>query len=143
MRNEFDFLAEWAVWAHLDSETNLELILLKGHLLLEGILDTTLGRNGIEDYESCSFFRKIRAFNKIGFEDVSKKEFIASALVEINRLRNKLAHEFHFEVKNGELQLWSSKILEILKGTKFTRYTFRTKIVHAFSNLAITILELR
>ncbi len=32
--NQIDPLFEWAVFGHLDRETNLELILLKGHLLL-------------------------------------------------------------------------------------------------------------
>jgi hypothetical protein len=57
-------------------------------------------------------------------------------------LRNKFAHEFNFDIDNGEFELWSSNIQEKLKGKKFTKYTFRTKIVHSFSILAKSILEL-
>ena len=59
MKNKIDPLVEWAVWGHLDSKTDLELLLLKGHLLLEVILDTTLERNNIKDYNNYSFYRKL------------------------------------------------------------------------------------
>jgi len=32
---ELSQLMEWAVWAHLDSQKNIELVLLKGHMMLE------------------------------------------------------------------------------------------------------------
>ena len=40
--NEFDPLLEWAVFGHLDRKKDLELILLKGHLITETILETVL-----------------------------------------------------------------------------------------------------
>ncbi len=43
--SKIDPLLEWAVFVHLDRKTDLELILLKGHLLLETILETVLERN--------------------------------------------------------------------------------------------------
>lgn len=142
MKNKIDPLVEWAVWGHLDSKTDLELLLLKGHLLLEVILDTVLERNSVTDYNNYSFHRKIITLEKLDFEDKVKKYFIISALKNINKLRNKVAHEFHFDISNGDFELWSSNILENLKGTKFTKYTFRTKIAHSFSILSKNILEL-
>jgi len=140
--NDIDPLVEWAVWGNLDKETDLQLILLKGHLLLEYILDTALKRNNILDYKNYSFYRKILTLEKIDFRDNVKKNFIISSLQSINKLRNKVAHEFIFDIKNGEFELWSSNVLENLKGTKFTKYTFRTKIVHSFSIISMNILEL-
>jgi len=142
LENKIDPLVEWAVWGHLESQTNLELILLKGHLLLEIILETVLKRNNILDCENYSFHKKIIAIEKIIVKDNLKRDFITSSLKDINRLRNKIAHEFHFEIENGELELWSSNILKNLKGKKYTKYTFRTKIVHSFSIISKNLLDL-
>lgn len=141
MKNKIDPLLEWAFWAHLDSKTDLELILLKGHLLLEMILGIVLTRNNIKDCEDYSFHRKIVIFEKKEFEDCKKKDIMVSSLMGINKLRNKLAHDFHFEIKNGEFELWSINILKNLGKTKYTKFTLRTKIVHSFSIISKNILE--
>jgi len=142
IENDIDPLIEWAVWGHLDNKTDLELILLKGHLLLDYIIDTTLERNNITDYKSYSFFRKVKILEQIDFQNSKQKDFIISSLLTLNRLRNKIAHEFHFDIENGEFELWSLEILKNLEGTKFTKHTFRTKIVHSFSIISKNILEL-
>ncbi|MFN3446037.1 MAG: hypothetical protein ACK44D_09865 [Bacteroidia bacterium] len=140
---EIDPLVEWAVFGHLDNKTDLELILLKGHLLLETILETVLKRNKIKSIDNYSFHRKIIALESIDFKDNFRKGFIVSSLREINKLRNKLAHEFHFDISNGDFEIWAIRILDNLKGKKFSKYTFRTKIVHSFSVLTKNILELQ
>lgn len=142
MAEKIDFLFELAVWGHLDSKTDLELILLKGHLLLETVLETALNRCEVINSEDYSFYKKIKAFESIKFKEAEKHNFIVSSLKRVNRLRNNLAHEFHFDIKNGELELWSADILENLKGEKYTRFTYRTKIVHAFSIISKNILDL-
>lgn len=142
MGNKIDVLVEWAVWGHLDSKTDLELVLLKGHLLLETILETALNRSNIKSFEDYSFYKKIKAFENVEFKENEKHKFIVSSLKKVNRLRNNLAHEFDYDVKNGELELWSANILENLEGEKYTRFTFRTKIVHAFSIISKNILDL-
>ena len=141
-KNNIDPLIEWAVWAHLDRITDLELILLKGHLLLDNIIDITLERNNIAGYKNYSFFRKVKILEQIDFQNSKQKDFIISSLLTLNRLRNKIAHEFHFDIENGEFELWSLEILKNLEGTKFTTYIFRTKIVHAFSIISKSLLEL-
>lgn len=141
--NEIDPLLELAVFGHLDNKTELELILLKGHLLLETILETVLKRNDIKNLDNYSFHRKVSTLESIDFKDKFRKEFIVSSLREINRLRNKVAHEFIFDIANGEFEIWALKILDNLKGEKFSKYTFRTKIVHSFSVLTKNILELQ
>ena len=141
--NEIDPLVEWAVFGHLDRKTDLELILLKGHLIIETILETVLKRNNITNVDNYSFHRKVLALESIDVEDVLKKEFIISSLREINRLRNKVAHEFHFDIANGEFEMWAFNILDNLKGEKFSKYTFRTKFVHSFSVLTKNILEIK
>lgn len=143
MKNDIDPLVEWAVWGHLDSKTDLELILLKGHLLLEIILDITLKRNNIINCDNLSFHRKTLTLEKIDCPNDKSKNFIISSLQELNRLRNKMAHEFHFDINNKEFEVWVSSILQNLQGTKYTKYTFRTKIVHSISILAKNILEMK
>ena len=142
MENNIELLVEWAVWGHLDSKVDLELLLLKGHLILEIIIQTVLKRNDITECEDYSFNRKIIAFEKIDFLDIDKKLFLISCLKDINKLRNKIAHDFYFKIEDGEFESWSNIILKNLEGTKFTKYTFRTKIVHSFSILSINILQL-
>lgn len=142
MRNEIDPLVEWAVWGHLDSKTDLELILLKGHLLIEMVIDTTLGRSSIDNYKNYSFYKKISVLENIDFKENHKKKLIISSLKVLNNLRNKLAHEFQFDINNGKFEQWASIILENMDGVKFSKYTYRTKIVHSFSVLSINILKL-
>ncbi len=141
--DKIDPLVEWAVWSHLDSKTDLELILLKGHLLLEQILETVLNRKNLHGCEDYSFHRKIITLDMLILENELQKHFIISSLRDLNKLRNKLAHEFHVDLGNGDLQIWASNILNNLKGEKFTNYTYRTKIVHSFSVLSKNLLELK
>jgi len=140
--HEIDFLTEWAVWAHLDSTPDLEKILLKGHLLLEIILDTTLGRNNLKNFTNYSFHKKITIIEKIDFDSSPQRDLIVSSLKEINQLRNRFAHEFNFDIKDGRFELWATNIIMNFEGTKFTKYTFRTKAVHSFSTLSKNLLDL-
>jgi hypothetical protein len=142
MEERIDFLVEWAVWGHLSSTKDLELILLKGHLLIENVLELVLQRNDILKFENYSFYRKINEFEKIDFLENSKKIIIIRSLRELNKLRNQLAHELHYKIENGDLSSWSFDILKNFKGTKYSKFTHRTKVVHAFSMLAINMLEL-
>jgi hypothetical protein len=142
LKNETDPLIEWAVWGQLNSKSDLELILLKGHLLLEIVVGIVLKRNDIANYKDYSFYRKIIEFEKIEVKDSTKKKLIICSLKDINKLRNRIAHEFNFDIEDGKLTLWASKILDSLEGKKYTKYTYRTKIVHAFSILSMNIVEL-
>jgi hypothetical protein len=79
---------------------------------------------------------------KVDFKENPKIGLIIFSLKVLNNLRNKLAHEFHSDINNGEFEQWASKILENMDGVKFSKYTYRTKNVHSFSVLAINILKL-
>lgn len=146
MRNNDEILNslyEWGVWGHLDSKKDIELILLKGHLLLETALEVTLNRNSINVNDNYSFFRKINLFESHIETTKTSKNDIIIFLRQINNLRNQLAHEFQVDKLEENLKLLSEGILEKLNGTKFTRFTQRTKIVHSFSTLAINILDIK
>lgn len=142
-KQSIDPLFEWAVWGHLQSKTDLELILLKGHLILEMTIETYLKRHNIKDVENFSFHKKIIELDKCISHEFPKKKIIIDSLFQINKLRNKLAHEFEFEINDSTFKEWSLNIMSNLNGKKWSKYTFRTKIVHAFSILAINILDVK
>lgn len=123
-------------------KTDLETILLYGHLLTEGSIDVVLERNKIKNYQNYSFYRKISLLRSIKFKSENNIEQIISSLITLNNLRNKLAHEMNFDIYNGEFEQWALEIFNDFKGRKFSKYTFKTKIVHSFSALSINILEL-
>lgn len=141
--DQIDLLLEWVVFGHLNRITNLELILLKGHLLIETILEIVLKRYTDTAVENNSFYRKILILKSIDFQDETRKEFIVLSLKKINRLRNKIAHEFLFDIANKEFEIWALNIFQNLKGEKFSKYTFRSKIIHAFSILTNNMLALK
>ena len=142
MKDELIPIIEWAVWGNLDSKNDLELLILKGHLLLEIILDSALDTNEICGYKNYSFYKKIDCLKKLSVNEKQKFDLVISLLLEINSLRNKLAHEYFFKIQKGELESWAKKILDNFDGTKYSKYTFRTKIVHGFSTLAKNIIEI-
>lgn len=139
---ELEDLLEWAVWAHLESKNDPELILLKGHLLLDVVLNRALSKNDIKGTEDFSFYRKITLLKGIETNDRKKLDMVIGLLTDLNRFRNGLAHEFQFDINDGQFDAWSQKILTNFEGMKFRRYTYRTKIVHSFSILTKNILEL-
>ena len=118
-------LIELAIWGNLDREKNVELVLLKGHLYLDLILYTVVND------EELSFYGKTKKYITLG-----GKKKVAKYLFEINEIRNELAHEYKFSVSESNLTDWANNILDDFETTYFTRRTYRTKIVHAFSTLA-------
>jgi len=142
MEDPLDILAEWLVWGSLEKKKDLESILLKGHLLIEMIIDRVLSKNGVEKYEDFSFFRKIKLLETLEVVNNEKLRLVIPFLENINLLRNKLAHEVLFDINNGDFEKWSSDILDKFEGVKFSKYTYRTKIVHSFSILSRAILDI-
>lgn len=142
MIKELEPIIEFAVWSRLDSKTDVEMILLKGHLLIEVVMDMIFDRNDIKNYKNYSFYKKISLLKTVDFKDEQKKEIIISVLEIINNWRNKLAHELDFEITTQEFENLALKILANLQGHKFSKYTFRTKIVHSFSVLSINLWRL-
>lgn len=138
-----DFLYEWAVWGHLSSKKDIELIVLKGHLMLETALETTLSRNNILKNDNYSFYRKLTILENDIITEKPDKEFIVNSLKKINLMRNKLAHEFFYNELDIDIEEWSKSILMNLKGEKYSKLTYRTKIVHSFSILTLNLLKIK
>lgn len=124
---------------HLFQLKDVELIVLKGHLILE---------EGLNDYLAC-FVNDIEKFLKIGFL-FERKVALLSCLVpkqmanneiweqlrEINRLRNKLAHNLRFSQYEQQLKSWAIGVLGYNPRTIKRKITYRNSVVKAFALLS-------
>ncbi|WP_321468028.1 hypothetical protein [Halarcobacter sp.] len=125
-------LIEYSVWSHLNNYNDIQLIILKGHLLLEVILSNVVNN------KELSFYAK----TKILSNSIEAKE-ISKYLFEINKIRNELAHEWDFSVDKTYLTKWTEKILNnIPYNVKFKR-TYRIKLVHSFAALASALYKIK
>jgi hypothetical protein len=123
---------------HLFQLKDVELIVLKGHLILEEELNHFL---------AC-FVNDAETFLKIGFM-FEKKVSLLSCLVpkqmakhkiweqlrEINRLRNKLAHNLRFSQYEQQLKRWAIGVLGYNPKTLKRKVTYRNSVVKAFALL--------
>ncbi|EKT4499318.1 hypothetical protein [Flavobacterium psychrophilum] len=140
---KLDFFYEWAVWGHLSSKKDLDSILLKGHLMLETAIERMLSRNKISFNENDSFFRKLTLLEQNLTNKNTEVYFIINSLKKVNLMRNKLAHEVNYTELDNDIENWSKNIMENLKGEKFSKFTYRTRIVHSFSILTINLLRIK
>lgn len=135
----------WAVSTHLDDYKSTELVLLKGHLLLEVAIENAIHllSGGNEKYGGLSFHKKLLMLNRIqacGTPDIAKA---IEHLHALNRIRNRLAHEFRFVGGNEALDKWTGAVLADFPGVKTQRHPFRTKLIQAFSALGGAIVAPR
>nr|VFK43706.1 MAG: hypothetical protein BECKSD772F_GA0070984_11549 [Candidatus Kentron sp. SD]VFK49022.1 MAG: hypothetical protein BECKSD772E_GA0070983_115410 [Candidatus Kentron sp. SD] len=136
-------IMEWAVWANLDKQKDVELIILKGHLIIEVIMDNVLFENDVEKRSELSFHRKVEKLSHISTCASGPIREAVHYLIALNKIRNRLAHEFTFSIDNSGIEDWATDVLLALEGMKFSKFTYRTKIVHAFSALAKALTEIR
>lgn len=132
-------IIEWAIWAHLNSIRSVELILLKGHLALEAVLDDLLARNyeiSQKKVREMSYHRKVEVLTKLTDSNEKKKLVALKYCRDLNNIRNRLAHEFAFKDGEESLTLWADGVLRHIPGTKFGHHTSRTKVIHAIGSIA-------
>lgn len=132
-------LVEWIVWSNLDDYKEPELILLKGHLLLDVFLAQRLSsvlNLSEREVDEFSFFRKLSIFEKVVVGDDSAHKVAIDLARELNSLRNRAAHEVLFKDGPEELLAWSNKVLAVLPSMKFQKYTPRTRTTQAVAALA-------
>ena len=133
---------EWAVWATLDSYKNTELILLKGHLLLEIALSQTLERHSSlseKKISDMSFHKKLLVLQKVSSEKSLELEQALTYAKTLNSLRNKLAHESSFNYEKEEVSSWAEGVLGDFPCTKFQKFTPRTKLTQAIASLSTAV----
>lgn len=142
MKSNIKALYELAVWGYLVDKKEYELIILKGHVILDFVLTDFLSEFENNKYTDMSFYKKLQIFKELTFENQFKHNFIIECLDQLNLIRNEIAHESLFDLEKSNILIWSENIHINLSGAKFSKYTKRTKFIHSFSILAINILEM-
>ncbi|MEX0778086.1 MAG: hypothetical protein WD037_00015, partial [Balneolales bacterium] len=136
----FSKVIEWSVWANLDDHKNSELLLLKGHLILELFMESILNANDNGSAENKTFHKKTMLISKL-LDDKCHRDNITQALFDLNRIRNKFAHDWQFSLELTDVEEWANTVLSIMPVKKLSKYTYRTILVHAFVALANAIVE--
>ena len=123
---------------HLFQLKDVELIVLKGHLILEEQLNNFLAYF-VNDFEKFlkigfSFERKVALLSCLIPKQIAKDE-IWEQLREINRLRNKLTHNLRFPQYEQQLKRWAIEVLGYNPKTLKRKITYRNSVVKAFTLL--------
>lgn len=134
-------IIEWSVWANLDRKKDLELILLKGHLIIEFLLENLLTNNGLQNCKKNSFFKKVEMLKNFSVNNTEELGKVTDHLLALNKIRNQFAHEWDFKISKSDIEGWAANVLLSYDGKKFSKYTYRTKIIHAFSALSCALVQ--
>lgn len=138
-------LIGWTVWGCLERHKQIELILLKGHLILEIVLGDCIARLSGEpgiDVSNHSFHRKTELLAQLLQRSNSESQALLALVRRLNTLRNRLAHEFQFEDGEESLRNWSNSVLVTLPYVKLSKFTSRTRLVHAFASVGSALSKL-
>jgi hypothetical protein len=139
-------IIDWSVWVQLDGISDLELIILKGHLILEVLVDEVinnfLSKESTINCLNLSYSKKIKLMYLLSKDDYKDTDKINIYLIEINQIRNKLAHNYKFSEEKSGISKWANNVLSDFPVNKNTKFTYRTKVVHGFSTLSRVIYEL-
>jgi hypothetical protein len=139
---------------HLLHQSEPELLLLKGHLILEQCLNHLL-ESYLNDASSLeklnlTFARKLDLLVALGHRSFSIGSGGAEHIRELNRIRNRLAHTLDFAPHEKELKRWACAVLEYTPKSINRRSTYLNTVRRAFlvlsaflTGVAETRLELR
>jgi hypothetical protein len=122
--------------AHLRYQIEPELLLLKGHLLLEQCVNELL-RLYIRDAAqlerlNLTFSRKLDLLHALGHRFPNTRFGSEDKVREINRIRNRLAHQLEFPGLDGELKSWACSVLGQTPKTLNRRATYASTVRKAF-----------
>lgn len=123
-------LVEWSVWENLDKINETELLLLKGHVIMDLIL------SGVITEKNSSFHGKASQLGRF-----SEMKLASEYLLKLTKIRNVIAHEFTSDVTREKIFQWSKGVLKDFDCNLFTKLTKRTTIVHSFSALAVHVYK--
>ena len=128
---------EHAVTIALKDYDEMEMILLKGHLILEQMLNHLLVAYGVDEKRltriDLMFAKTLELAVAMSGQVI---EELYPHLKEINRIRNKLAHELFFEKYHVDLKKWASSVLGYSPKTINTKRTYKNHVIKALAFLA-------
>lgn len=139
MNENLKKVLEWAVWSNLDEHKNAELLLLKGHLILEVFMDGFLSTMEPSN-KDASFYKKVKLISEV-IDDTDQNYKIIKSLFSLNKIRNNFAHNWQFSLEVSGINGWVDEVLVNFPVVKVSKYTYRTKLVHAFAALARALME--
>jgi len=124
---------------HLRTKDDIEMMLLKGHLILEQALNKIL-LCYIENEEELSklnlmFSKKLDLLIALSGKGYGSDQEI-SQLREINRIRNKLAHQLDFDGFHSDLKRWACQVVGYTPKSINRKQTYRNTLMRAFYLLA-------
>ncbi|MGP8296161.1 hypothetical protein ACT3XD_18590 [Halomonas sp. AOP7-B1-5] len=132
---------EYSVTVKLKEYSDMEIILLKGHLVLEQILYQFISAHQLDskrvDAMNLMFSKTLELAMAIDATSIKDKY---PHLKEINRIRNKIAHELLFDDYHEDLKKWASSVLGYTPKTINSKRTYKNHVIKAFSLLAGTLL---
>ncbi len=128
---------EHTVTTALKDYGDMEIILLKGHLVLEQLLNQLIHAHQLDakriDSMNLMFSKTLELAMAIDGRLLKDKY---PHLKEINRIRNKVSHELFFSEFHDDLKKWSSDVLGYTPKTINTKRTYKNHVIKAFSLLA-------
>lgn len=126
-----------ALEEHLRFQSEPELLLLKGHLILEQglnqLLSAYVADQAALERMNLSFSRKLDLLVTLGHRAYIPGTSGDIRIREINRIRNKLAHQMGFENLESELQHWACAVLGATPKTINRRSTYLNTVRRAFT----------
>lgn len=130
---------------HLHRDDEIELLLLKGHLILEQALNAQLSLH-IPNKKSLDglnlmFSKKLDLLVALEGGDPIKLIDSVKHLKEINRIRNKLAHQLEFKCHHKELKTWACAVLNYTPKTINRKRTFSNMVRKAFYFLTAALVS--
>lgn len=93
-----DFISK--IKKHLPLDKNLDILILKGHLLIEWYINQFISKISLSNLETSSmnltFRNKIDILDILGFFPVGNEK-LRNSLLLLNKIRNQLAHRLKYE----------------------------------------------
>jgi len=124
--------AEAYLEAHVRYQQEPELLLLKGHLLLEQCVNELLRlyiaeKNDLEML-NLTFSRKLDLLHALGHRFPNAHFGSESQIRELNRIRNKLAHQLNFVDYENDLRRWACSVLGHTPKTIHRKATYASTV---------------
>lgn len=127
-------ILEHAVTVMLKSYDDMEMILLKGHLVLEQMLNQLLVAHGLDEKRLSGMNLMFgKTLDLVLALDGRALEELYPHLRKVNRIRNKVAHELFFEKYHNDLKEWASDVLGYKPKTIDSKRTYKNHVIKAFT----------
>lgn len=134
-------ILEFSVTKNLSEYSDIEVILLKGHLVIEQCLHHFIAGHKVDikriDEMNLMYGKLLELAMAIGGEYLNE---LYPHLKTVNKIRNKLAHQFEYDNLIDDLKSWSSLTLNCTPKTINLKRTYKRQIVRSFAYLAGSIL---